>query len=193
MKNEDMYNFYAEISFIKIVIWGVFTFVWLTMTFLITGVYSGWFDAVIERTNIYFFYIFWLGLSVTTYIFLYINVYKKGKKKLKSLAMCFGAIILLLALSWCSVKVSAFSYKHFSSDTWKECRHVRKYMIYDLINNHSIIGMNVDEAIELLGKPDSYYDSQISNGKGITYLSGRNPYIIILSIDDNKIVGYTVL
>lgn len=193
MKNEDMYNFYAEISFIKIVLWGVFTFVWLTMTLLITGVYSGWFDAVIERTNIYFFYIFWLGLSVTTYIFLYINVYKKGKKKLKSLAMCFGAIILLLALSWCSVKVSAFSYKHFSADTWKECRHVRKYMIYDLINNHSIIGMNVDEAIELLGKPDSYYDSQISNGKGITYLSGRNPYIIILSIDDNKIVGYTVL
>lgn len=191
MKNEDMYNFYAEISFIKIVLWVIFTFVWLIMTFLITDAYTGWFDAVIERTNIYFFYIFWFGFSITTYIFLYVNAYKKGKKKLKSCIMCFGAIILLLSLSWCSVKLSAFSYKYFSSNTWKECKNVRKYMIYDLVNNHNIIGMKVNDAIELLGSPESYYNSKMSNSKGIVYFSGK--YNIIFWITDNKIVGYDVL
>lgn len=193
MNEKDIYNFYAEISFIKIVLWIIFSFVWLIMTFLLTAVNTGWFDAVIERTNIYFFYIFGFGISITTYIFLYVNVYKKGKKKLTSCVMCIGAMILLLSLSWCSVKLSAFSYKYFSADTWKECKNVRKYMIYDLINNHSVIGMEVDEAIKLLGKPDSYYNSQISDGKGITYLSGRNPYVIIFGIENNKIVNYAVI
>lgn len=193
MKDKDIYNFYAEMSFVKIVLWFFLTFIWLIMTILLVDSNSGWFDAVIERMSIYFFYIFWLGFSVTTYIYLYINVYKKKTKLLKSFAMCFGAMILLSSLSWCSVKVSAFSYRHFSIDTWKGCKHVRKYMIADLVNNHNIIGMNVDEAIELLGKPDSCYNSQISNGKGVTYLSGRNSYAIIFGIDDNKIIDYTVL
>lgn len=191
MKDEDMYNFYAEISFIKIILWVLFTFVWLIMTFLLTSVNSGWFDAVIERTNIYFFYIFWFGISITIYIFLYVNVYKKGKKKLTSCVMCIGAMILLLSLSWCSVKLSAFSYKHFSSNTWKECKNVRKYMIYDLINNHNIIGMEVDEAIKLLGEPIPSDNIQASN-KRMIYLSGRNPYIIIFIVSDNKIINYTI-
>lgn len=191
MKDEDMYNFYTEISFIKIVLWIIFSFVWLIMTFLLTAVNTGWFDAVIERTNIYFFYIFWFGISITTYIFLYVNVYKKGKKKLTSCVMCIGAMILFLSLSWCSVKLSAFSYKHFSSNTWKECKNVRKYMIYNLINNHNIIGMEVDEAIKLLGEPIPSDNIQASN-KRMIYLSGRNPYIIIFIVSDNKIINYTI-
>lgn len=192
MRGKDIYDFYAEISFIKIVLWVFFTFLWLIMTFLLTDPHTGWFDGLIERTNIYFFYTFWLGLSVTAYIFLYVNAYKKNKKIIKSFSMCFGTMILMLLLSWCSVKVSALSYKHFSSDTWKECKHTRKYMIADLINNHNLIGMEINEAIRLLGEPDSYFDSQISNDQGIIYYSGRNTYIITFYTKNNKIDGYTI-
>lgn len=192
MKNEDMYSFYIETSFAKKILWVIFTFVWIIVTFLLTDVNTGWFDGFIERTNIYFFYVFWVGASISTYIFLYVNVYKKENKKMRSFAICVIAIVSMMALSGFSVKLSACTYKHFSKDTWRECKNTRKYMIYDLINNHDIIGMKVDEAIKLLGEPDSYYNSQISNGKGITYLSGRKTYVIIFGIENNKIVDYCI-
>lgn len=190
---KDIFDFYKEISFVKSILWFIFTFIWIIVTFLLTAIGTGYYDAVIERTTIYFFYIFWLGLSIATYTILYKFAYKNAKKKIKSFSMCIVAIVLLFGLSWGTIKVAAISYSKFSEDIWKESKNVRKYMIYDLINNGNVIGMGIDDAIKLLGPPESYYDSKGSNSKGIVYFSGRRTYSIIFWLDDNKIVGYTVI
>lgn len=191
MNNKDLYSFYSEISFFKVLIWVTYTFLWLLMVMvLLGGVGAGYYNSVIDRTNIVFFYIFWGGIYLAVYGLLYRYTFKKNNKSIKCIAICLFSIVILNMMFWGSVKVANLSYSGFSAESWDNNKNERIFMLKDLVENHNIIGMDVEEAKKLLGKPDGSYYNPYSHCEGIGYVSGKA--YITFWIDNGKISGYMV-
>lgn len=191
LNNKDIYNFYSEISFVKVVMWVAYTFVWLIMVMVfLGGVGAGYFNSVIDRTNIIIFYIFWGVIYLAVYILLYRYTFKKNNKSIRCVAMCLFSILILNVTFWGSVKVANLSYSKFSAESWDNNKNERIFMLEDLVGNHNIIGMDVEEVKKLLGKPDGSYYNPYSQCEGIGYVSGKA--YITFWIDNGKISGYMV-
>lgn len=183
---KDIYDFYYEISFAKVFIWIVYSFLWLIMVcYFLVGTRAGFFDAVIDRTNKVLFCLFWGFVYISVYIYLYIQVFKKNTKILKCCALCFVSVVIVNMFFWGTHKLAIFSFREFSSENWLVHKNERHYMVDDLVKNAGIIGMNVEDVNKLLGEPDGYYSS------GLIYWSGG--YNIVFWIDDNdKISEYSM-
>lgn len=189
---KDMYDFYHEISIKKVLLWGIYTFLWIIMIiYFLSGTRAGFFDAVVDRTNIVVFYCFWIIVYVSVYIYLYIQVFKKNREILKCCVLCFISFFMVNIIFFGTLKVAIFSFREFSIESWMEYKNERKYMLDDLVRNTDIIGMSVSDAETLLGKPDSYYGNPVyTKSNGLVYWSGG--YNIVFWIENDKIVGHSM-
>lgn len=188
MGNKDINDFYVEISFFKIFAWILYTFLWLIFIVLfVGGANAGYFTAVIDRTNIVMFYIFWSAIYVTVYILLYVYTFKKNSKKVKCVAMYCLSLVIVSVLLGGSVKVANLSYTKFSTISWQKNINERKIMVDDLVKKYNVIGMSASELINLLGKPDGTYNNSSTNCNGYYYYSGNRT--ISFFSDNNGVIG----
>lgn len=189
---KDIYDFYCEISFKKTIIWAIYTFIWIIMAIcFFSGIGTCSFDAVIDRTNKYIFYLFWVVIYAFVYIYMYIQVFKKNSKILKCCALCFVSILIVILLFLGTLKMAIFSFREFSLENWTEYKHERVFMLDDLVENNNIIGMNTGDIKKLLGKPDNYdINEPITDKKDAIYWSGNCS--IVFMLEDNKITNYVI-
>lgn len=140
--------------------------------------------------------VFYMEISVSKilYLFLYLvlplfllilPIIICKKKKIifyKSILICLVGIVIYLIMM-IIIRVSMMCYfVKFTSEKWKKYPELRGYMVYDLKRNHNIIGMNKDDAIDLLGKPEE-------TDKGICYYDSMfvfADYYYCLSYDENN-------
>lgn len=109
----------------------------------LSGIRSCSFEAIIDRTNIYVFYLFWIVIYTSVYIYMYINVFKKNSKILKCCTLCFASLFILLLLFFGTFKIAVFSFREFSFENWAEYKHERIFMLDDLVKDTDIIGINI--------------------------------------------------
>lgn len=189
---KDMYYFYHEVSIKKVLLWIIYTFLWIIIALcFFLGVGSCSFYAVIDRTNKYVFYLFWILVYIVVYIVLYIQVFKRNRKVMMCCILCFSSVLMIVLLFLCMLKISVNSFSKFSVKDWAEFKNERIFMLEDLVQTTNIIGMDIASVEKILGKPDNYDDNEpISNKKDIVYWSGA--YSIVWGVENNKIARYTI-
>lgn len=189
---KDMYDFYHEVSIKKVLLWIIYTFLWIIIALcFFLGVGSCSFYAVIDRTNKYVFYLFWILVYIVVYIELYIQVFKRNRKVMMCCILCFSSVLMIVLLFLGMLKISVNSFSKFSVKDWAEFKNERIFMLEDLVKTTNIIGMDIASVEKILGKPDNYNDNEpISNKKDIVYWSGA--YSIVWGVENNKIARYTI-
>lgn len=114
------------------------------------------------------------------------------KKTLKTVIITIG--VLLICGFFLRGKIS---HKKFDSDKWKnsdlnseENWSLRWDMMNSLRNNHDLVGMQKNEIVSLLGKPDdstSGKENRIVYGLGYTHL-GINTGALYINLNNKEIV-----
>ena len=79
-------------------------------------------------------------------------------KELKTSGLSIALTVLFVVLSFGSYFITAMQYSDFTTQKWLDYPRQRVIMIDDLRNNHSIIGMDYEQVIHLLGTPDGVTD-----------------------------------
>lgn len=88
-----------------------------------------------------------------------------------------------------------FSRIEFDQEKWKDWQEtettacLRWDMTHDLIKKHELIGLSLNEIIDLLGEPDRKFKNEISYYLGMTR-HGIDTGSLILTIKNDKIIDY---
>ena len=187
-----MYEFYHEVSIKKVLLWIIYSFLWIIIALcFFLGVGSCSFYAVIDRTNKYVFYLFWILVYIIVYIALYIQVFKRNRKALMCCILCFSSVLMIVLLFLGTLRIAVNSFSEFSVKDWAEFKNERIFMLDDLVKSTNIIGMDIADVEKILGKPDNYNNNEpVSDKKDIVYWSAA--YSIVWGVENNKIVRYTI-
>jgi hypothetical protein len=85
-----------------------------------------------------------------------------SQKAIKTYAICIiaiWAVIILVILSFLNPKDHQISQVPFDSNEWKNMKGEYRYTMYDdLVNNHTLIGMDCSAIEQLLGEMSVGYD-----------------------------------
>lgn len=166
--------------FLYVVLLAIYYYVIISCTkpLLILGLF-GAFNVTIFRYKFLFTIVVPL-IFIFLFVMPIILLFRFKDKRLRIIAALFCMMFLFFeGIKYCDNETWEH-YRVFSAEEWKSYPIVRQYMYEALINENLVVGKEIDEVEELLGKADDRNDNEL--------LYYAQPKYIHLELKDGKVV-----